>query len=92
MHHAVAVNVVERVQNLHRELDGALRRQLLLFMDDVAQQPALHPLHHHVDLAAGVVSQHLHHAGMIQHLADLRFALEALEQHRIGLPSPDAES
>ena len=50
-----------------------------------AQQAALHPLHHHVELAAFVVAEDLHHARMIEHLADLFLAAEAVEKHRVAL-------
>ena len=45
---------------------------------------AVHPLHDHVNLAAVVVREDLHHAGMVESLADFLFALKAIEEHRIA--------
>ena len=85
MHHAVAVDVIQRVADRDGDLDGALGRQhSCLLMQNLAQQAALHPLHHHVDPAAVAVRQHFHDAGMIQLFADLGLALEAVEEHRVG--------
>ena len=58
---------------------------LLLLVEDLAQQASVHPLHDHVDLAAIVIGEDLHHAGMIQGLADLFLALKAIKQDRIAL-------
>ena len=57
---------------------------LPLLAQHLPEQAAVHPLHHHVELAAVVVGQHLHDAGMVELLADLALALEAVEEHRIG--------
>ena len=48
------------------------------------QQPPVHPLDDHVDAAALFAVVGLHHAGVVQRLADLLFAIEALEQDRVG--------
>ena len=64
--------------------DGALQRQLAAVVQHLAEQAAVHPLHHHVDLAAVVVGQHLHDAGVVQLLADFGLALEAIVKHGIG--------
>ena len=92
MHDAVIVDVLQRIQNARRDLDGALRRQLLLLVQDLPQQPAVHPLHDHVNLAAVIVGEDLHHAGMVHVLADLLLALEAVVQKRIALHFRDEES
>ena len=85
MHHAVAVDVIQRIAYAQRDSHRAFGRQLALFVHQLAQQPSLHPLHHHVAFAAlFVIAQDLHHPGMIQFSADLLFALEALEKHRVA--------
>ena len=73
----LAVDVLQRVADAERDVDGALDGQFLLLDQDLAQQPAVHPLHDHVDPAAVFVVIHLHHAGVIELLADLFFALES---------------
>ena len=50
----------------------------------VAQQVAGHPFHHHVDAAVVIVFENLHHARMVELLADLLLALEAIEENRIA--------
>ena len=57
---------------------------LPLLVQDLAQQAAVHPLHHHVDPAAVVVGEHLHDAGVIQLFADLGFARETVEKNGVG--------
>ena len=53
-------------------------------MQYLPQQPPVHPLHHHVELAAVVIRQHFHDAGMIELLADFALAVETVEEHGIG--------
>ena len=85
MHHAVRVNVVEGIEDAQRDADGALRRQLPLFAEDLPKQPALDPLHDHVNLAAVVVGEDLHHPGMVHQLADFFLAAETIEESRVAL-------
>ena len=49
----------------------------------LAQELAIHPLHHHVDLAVIAVREDFHHAGVVQRLPDLFLTMEAVEKHRI---------
>ena len=51
MYDAVVVDVGERLADAERDFDGALGRKLLLFVEDLAQQLAIDPFHHHVVLA-----------------------------------------
>ncbi len=81
---AVGVKVVERFQNAQRMRMARSRRQLALLVEDLAQQAAFDPLHDHVDLAAVVVGEDLHHAGMVHHLADFFFAAKAVEESGIA--------
>ena len=60
---------------------GSLR----LLIQNGSQQPALHPLDHHVEAAALFAVEGLHHAGVVELLANLLLAAEALHQHRVGL-------
>ena len=57
---------------------------LLLFVENVAQQAAVDPLDDHVEAAALFAVVGFHHAGVVDLLADLLLAAEALEQNRIG--------
>ena len=67
-------------RDAHRALDG----HLLLLDQDLAQQPAVDPLHDHVDPVAIFVVIDLHHRRVIELFADGFFALEAVEKQRIG--------
>ena len=60
---------------------GSLR----VFVEDLAEQAAVDPLHDHVDAAAIVVGEDFHHAGMVERLADFGFALEAVVEGGIAL-------
>jgi hypothetical protein len=44
------MNVFKRLADADGNARGAFRRKLLLFLENGAQQLAVHPLHHHVDL------------------------------------------
>ena len=91
MDDAVAVDVVQRIADAQRDSYGALRRKFLLLVEDFAQQPAIDPFHHHVDLAAVAVGVHLHHAGMIEGLADILLAMKAVEEDRVAFHFRDEE-
>ncbi len=89
MHHAVLVQVVQRIANGNGQRNGAVDGQLPLliqapFIQNGPQQPALHPLDHHVGAAALFAVVGLHHAGVVNLLADLLLAAEALEQNGVG--------
>ena len=58
--------------------------EMLALIQDLAQQAALAPLHHHVDARALFVAKDAHHVGMIEPFADARLALEAIEEDWIG--------
>jgi hypothetical protein len=83
VHHAVLVQVVERFADGHGEGHGAAHGQFSLFVEDGTQQPSVDPLDHHVEAAALFAVVGLHHAGVVDLLADLLLAPEALEQNRI---------
>ena len=85
MYHTVAVDVIQGVAD--GDGDGArpLHRKSAVLGDQFSQQAALHPLHHHVDLAGLASVQHLHHPGMIQPFADFDLALETVEKDRVRL-------
>ena len=85
MHDAVSVDVIEYVQNAQGDAQGSLRREFLFPIEDLAQQAAIHPLHDHVDLAAVLVGEDFHDAGMVHGFADLFFAAETIEKGRITL-------
>ena len=55
------------------------------FVQNRAQQPPVNPLDDHVTPAALFAVVGLHHAGMVELLADLLLAPEALQQNRVGL-------
>src|SRR5215469_3695430 len=84
MHHALAVDVLQRPADAERDLHSALRRKLPL-IKNLPQQPPFNPLHNHVNLAMAVLAHYLHHARMIQLLADLLLAMETIEEDGIGL-------
>ena len=83
MHDPPLVHVVQRAAHPQRNLDRTLDRELLLFVQQGAQQSPVHPLHNHVHPAALFAIKGLHHTGVIQQLADLLFAFETLKQHRV---------
>jgi Fe-S-cluster-containing dehydrogenase component/anaerobic selenocysteine-containing dehydrogenase len=76
---------IQRIQDVKRQLHGAIGVKLPLLVEDFPQQLTLNPLHHHVNLAAVVVGQHLHHAGVIQLFANFLLPMEAVEESRVAL-------
>ncbi len=58
--------------------------KVLLFVQDLAQQAAIHPFQNHVAPAALFIIEYLHDAGMIELLADFFFALEPVEKDRVS--------
>jgi hypothetical protein len=58
---------------------------LLLLVEDLAQKPAVHPLHDHVNLAPVFVDIDLHYAGMVHVLADFLFTAKTVEEERVAL-------
>ena len=83
MDHAIGVNIVESLQNLNGDADGALLRHAA-FIQNAAEQAAIAPLHHHVNPRALRFLIDLHHVGVVQPLSDSRLALKAVEEDRIG--------
>jgi len=64
---------------------GALGRELLFFIENLAQQTAFHPFHRHVHAAGVKLRQHLHDPGMIEFAADFGLAMEAVEEKWVAL-------
>ena len=84
VHDAFAMDIFEGIADSQRDTNGAVNGQLFLFDQDLPQQPPIHPFHDHVHAAAIIVGVYLHHARMIELLANLFFALEAIVEKRIG--------
>ena len=84
MHDPLAMNVIEGLAQGESNADGALRGKLFLFVQDLAQQAAVHPFQNHVAAAALFIVEYANDAGMIEFFADFLFALEAVEQDRVG--------
>ena len=74
---------IQALQHLDGDANGAILRHAA-FGEDVAQQPAFAPLHHHVDARAFLAAVDAHHHGVIQLFADGGFALEAIEEDGVG--------
>ena len=85
MRDPVIVNVVQRLADAERDPHRALGGQFPLLAQDLAQQAPLDPLHHQVDPAAAVLCNDLHHAGMVEFLSNVLFAMEALEENGVAL-------
>ena len=85
VHDPLAVNVIQRLANLECDPHRALGGKLSLLVEDLTQQPPLHPLHDHVDPAAAILTYHLHYAGVIQLLANFLLAIKAVEENRVAL-------
>ena len=66
-------------------LDRPLRRHLAFFGHHLAQQLAVHPLHHHVHPRPVVLGVDAHHVGVVQRQPDRLLALEAVKQRRVRL-------
>ncbi len=81
---ALAVNVVEGIAQGESNADGALGRKFLLFVQDLAQQAAVHPFQNHVAPAAIFVVEYPNDAGMIELFADIFFPFEPVEEDRVG--------
>ncbi len=58
--------------------------EMRALVQDLAQQAAFAPLHHHVDAGALLAAEDAHHLGMIELFADAGLALEAVEEDGIG--------
>ena len=84
MDDALAMDVVEGVAQGESDPNGALGRKVLLFVQDLPQQAAIDPLQNHVAPAAVLVVEYAHDAGMIEFFADFFFALEPVEEDRVG--------
>ena len=84
MDDAALVHVVERIADAEGDFDRAISGQFFLFVQNGAQESAIDPLDDHVEAAAVFAVEGLDHAGMVELLPNLLFALEALEEHRVG--------
>ena len=85
VHYPVAVNVLQRIADPERDPQRAFGGEFSLLVEDLTQQPAVNPLHDHVDPAAAILGHHLHNAGVIQLRADLLLPMEAVEENRVAL-------
>ena len=54
------------------------------FVEDLAQQTALAPLHDHVDPGTLLAAKDLHDVGMVEPFTDGPLALEAVKENGIG--------
>ena len=84
VHHAILVDIVQRVQNPQRDVDRPRGRHLALLEHHLTQQAPVHPLHRHVHPGPVLVGEDAHHVGVVQRQSDRLLALEAVEQGRIG--------
>ena len=80
---AVGVDVFEGVENTDGDADGALLGDAA-FVEDLAQQAALAPLHDHVDAGALLAAVDAHDLGVVEFFADAGFALKAVEEDGVG--------
>ncbi len=85
VYHAVAMDVVECIGDMDRDFHRALDRKFFpLLVQNLPEEAALHPLHHHVKRAAIAVGKHLHDTRVIELLADFALAMKTVEKHRVG--------
>ncbi len=85
MDDSVIVDVGERLADAERDFDGALLRKFFLFVQDLAQQLAVDPFHHHVVLGGMFLGEDLENVRVIEMAADFGGALEALGEDEIGI-------
>ena len=84
MNDALAMDVVEGVAQRESDADGPFLGKLFLFIQNLAQQAAVHPFQDHVAAAALFIVVYTNNAGVIELLADFLLALEAVKQDRVG--------
>ena len=85
VHHAILVDIVQRTQYPQRDFERPRSRHLALLEHHLAQQAAIHPLHHHIHPRPLVVGVDAHYIGVVEREADCLLALEAVEEGRVGL-------
>ena len=78
------VDVIERVAQVPRNSNGALRRKLFLLIEHLAEQPALHPIQDHIPPAAVLIAENSYNPRMIELLADIFLTLKPVKEDRIG--------
>ena len=83
MDDAVGVDIVKRFENAYRDMDGAVLGNTP-FIHDLTQQPAVAPLHDHVDAGMFFVAEDAHDLGVVELFTDARFAMEAIGEDGIG--------
>ncbi len=82
--HPLGVEVGQGGADLAGEVEGLLGGERVL-AEQRSQRTALHVLHHHVHPALLGGGEHLHHVGVVQPLADLVLAPEALVEDHVAL-------
>ena len=80
MDDAMLVHGVEGVAHLQNKVDGAIDGEGALLIEDGAEQAAFDPLDDHVEAGALLVVEGFDDAGVVEFLADLLLAAEALEE------------
>src|SRR5215475_8487239 len=83
MDYAVGMDIFERRGDLQGDPESTFAGELALLFQNLAQQPAVNPLHRHIELTVIEVGKNFHHAGMIEFFAYLLLALEAVVEDRI---------
>ena len=83
MHHAIGVDVCQRLEHALGDADGAVVGKPAL-VENAAQRTALAPLHDHVNAGALFAAEHAHDVGVVETFTDACFALEAIGKERIG--------
>src|ERR1700722_6200920 len=83
MNNALRVDVIESLENLNSDSNGAVLWKAA-FVENLAQQAARAPLHNHVNAGVFLSAEDAHDVGMIEAFADVRFALEAVGENGIG--------
>ena len=83
MHDAVGMDVFERFKHADGDAEAALLGDAA-FGENLAQQASVAPLHDHVHAGAFLTAEDAHDLGVVKLFANLRFALEAIEEEGIG--------
>ncbi len=84
MDHAIVMCVLKGVEYFGRNADGAILGDPP-FIENLAQQPPLAPLHDHVNAGALFPSEYPHDARMGKLFADSAFTLKAIEEDGVSL-------
>src|SRR3954447_3426471 len=67
------------------QADSAFGGNFALFVENLAEEAPLYPLHHHIDLAAVLVDENFHDPWVVQSLSDFFFSLESIVECGIAL-------